>query len=181
MVKMTTGQNGDKPKQLQVQIKRINFFSSTMDLLGCAIYRIWLNLTESEHILPDLTNWMGLLGCAIYRIWLNLTESEHILPDLTTHIYISPGHEAKPWRMPFRMQAACVWAPLKTKRSRLTNRVGVISNTVSLTWIYLPVFPDWIQVTLYSLELVWFLSFYIVLVYCFICIVIIHSTIVITL
>jgi len=31
MVKTTTSQNGDKPKQLQVKSKRINLLSSTMD------------------------------------------------------------------------------------------------------------------------------------------------------
>jgi len=31
MVKTATGQNGDKPKRLQVQRKRINLLSSTMD------------------------------------------------------------------------------------------------------------------------------------------------------
>jgi len=33
MVKTATSQNGDKPKRLQVQSKRINLISSTMDLL----------------------------------------------------------------------------------------------------------------------------------------------------
>jgi len=33
MVKTATGQNGDKPKRLHVQSKRINLLSSTMDLL----------------------------------------------------------------------------------------------------------------------------------------------------
>jgi len=32
-VKMATSQNGDKPKRLHVQSKRINLFSSTMDFL----------------------------------------------------------------------------------------------------------------------------------------------------
>jgi len=33
MVKTATGQNGDKPKRLQLQSKHINLLSSTMDLL----------------------------------------------------------------------------------------------------------------------------------------------------
>jgi len=32
MVKTATGQNGDKPKRLQVHIKRVNLLSSTMDI-----------------------------------------------------------------------------------------------------------------------------------------------------
>jgi len=34
MVKTATNQNGDKPKRLQVQSKRINLLSSTMDLFS---------------------------------------------------------------------------------------------------------------------------------------------------
>jgi len=34
MVKTATGQNGDKSKRQQVQSKRINLLSSTMDLFG---------------------------------------------------------------------------------------------------------------------------------------------------
>jgi len=34
MVKTATSQNGDKPKRLQVQSKRINLLSSTMDLFS---------------------------------------------------------------------------------------------------------------------------------------------------
>jgi len=33
-VKTATSQNGDKPKRLQVQSKRINLLSSTMDLVN---------------------------------------------------------------------------------------------------------------------------------------------------
>jgi len=34
MVKTATSQNGDKPKRLQVQSKRINLITSTMDLFS---------------------------------------------------------------------------------------------------------------------------------------------------
>jgi len=34
MVKTATGENGDKPKRLQVQSKRINLLSSTMEFFS---------------------------------------------------------------------------------------------------------------------------------------------------
>jgi len=44
MVKMATGQNGDKPKRLQVQSKRVILLSSTVDLLSDFLLNFgWFN------------------------------------------------------------------------------------------------------------------------------------------
>jgi len=42
MVKTATGQNGDKPKRLQVQSKHINLLSSTMDLFSVLLTKFQL-------------------------------------------------------------------------------------------------------------------------------------------
>jgi len=45
MVKTATGQNGDKPKRLQVQSKRINLLSSTVDLFSELLNEISVDTT----------------------------------------------------------------------------------------------------------------------------------------